>query len=241
MHFALTSSRSTLAEVPGCAAPTNEWKVSSKSVPIPYGHSGAAAFTLIPVSNNVRIVLIPSVPRLERFQAVWKPHLQNLSNTLDRIADVVAPGCSTLFFQNSSSEDWEARMLVTFKTPGSPVLTDGNYHTYSSNLTSISLCLQHLEDSLPLRREITSCLTHHHPTSTSQIYEVIDNIEQLFKVLLTMRGEMQQRFWAMLDSDALASAAILRRIMADVSRFFRIRFSSLIFGRPQRGSILGDW
>lgn len=157
-------------------------------------------------------------------------YLSKLSTTLG-VIESLAPGCSALCFQHCSFNDWEANMLNTFNQASS-VLTDASYHAYSSHLTSITLCMKHLEGSLPLRRQISSCLAHHQPTATTEVHKLLNNLEQLFEVLQSMRSGIQQRFWDMLDSDVQASAGKLRRIMASVSPFLCVNaFSFLNLGQ----------
>jgi hypothetical protein len=150
--------------------------------------------------------------------------LSTLGVTLN-VVESLAPGCSTLYFQNSSFKDWEARMRITFESAPS-VFTDVNYHTHSSHLSSISLCLKHLEASLPLRRQIYSRLAHHQPTFTSEIFKVTNNLQLLSEVLRSIRSGIQRQFWEMLDSDVCASAGKLRQIMTDVSPFLSPRWAS---------------
>lgn len=144
--------------------------------------------------------------------------LSKLSTTLSSIDSLVS-GCTTLFLQSCSFKDWEAHMSVNFKQV-LPILTDANYHSYSSHLTHITLCIQHLEKSLLLRRQISSHVATHQPTSTTEIRKVLHNLKLLFDVLQSLRSGMQQQFWNMLDSDVQASTGKLGRVIASVSLFF---------------------
>lgn len=151
--------------------------------------------------------------------------LSELSITLS-IIESLAPGCSPFFFQSCTVRDWEGRMTIIFKC-SSLVLTDANYHAYSSHLISINLCLNHLKASAALRGQISFCLVLHHQSS-STVNKLLNNLDRLYKALLSIRGELQHRFWTMLDSDAQASAGKLRRIMAKVSPFFNVKVLSFL-------------
>lgn len=145
--------------------------------------------------------------------------LSKLGTTLS-VIESLAPGCSNLYFQSVSFKDWEVHLLGIFESTPSG-LTDASYHTQSSHLASISSCTRHLDATLPLRRTISSHLVHHQPTLTAEIHKVLNNLQLLSEVLLSIRSEIQQQFWEMLDSDVSASRRKLRQIMADVSLFFR--------------------
>lgn len=152
--------------------------------------------------------------------------LSKLSITLSSL-NSLASGCSTLYFQSCTFEDWEAHMSITFQQASS-ILTDANYHSYSSHLTSIALCIRHLENSLPLRRQISSHLAVHQPNSMTEVHRLLNNLDLLFEVLHSLQSVIQRKFWDMLDSDAQASAGKLRRVMASVSLFlFRANTFSL--------------
>lgn len=144
--------------------------------------------------------------------------LSKLNTTLS-ILESLAFGCSDLYFQSCTFKDWEAHMSITFEQASS-ILTDASYHSYSSHLTSIALCIRHLENSLPLRRQISSHLAIHQPNSMTEVHKLLKNLDLLFEVLHSLRSVTQREFWDMLDSDAQASAAKLRRVMASVSLFF---------------------
>jgi hypothetical protein len=150
--------------------------------------------------------------------------LSKLSTTLT-ILDSLASGCSNLYFQSCTFKDWEARMSITFEQASS-ILTDASYHSYSSHLTSIALCIRHLENSLPRRHQISSHLAVHQPNSTTVVHKLLKNLDLLFEVLHALRSVIQGEFWDMLDSDAQASAAKLRRVMASVSLFL---FAQILF------------
>lgn len=141
--------------------------------------------------------------------------LSKLSTTLSSL-NSLASGCSTLYFQSCTFQDWEAHMSVTFQQASS-ILTDASYHAHSSNITSITLCLRHLENSLPLRRQISSHLVVHQPNSMTEVHRLLNNLDLLFEVLHSLRSVIQRNFWDMLDFDAQASAEKLRRVMASVS------------------------
>lgn len=136
-----------------------------------------------------------------------------------RIIELLAPGCSTLYSQSCSLQDWEKHLSVRFDSASS-ILTDSNYHAYSSNMTTLTLCLEHMEKSLSLRRHISSRLADHHPTSYSGYCEFLNNLQQLSNALQSTRSRVQHCFWQMLDSDAKASAVKLRHIMSSVSLLY---------------------
>lgn len=156
--------------------------------------------------------------------------LSKLSAMLS-IVDSLAPGCSALYFQSCTFKDWERHIATTFEHTSS-ALTDASYHAYSSHLTTITHCIKHLETSLLLRRQISSHLSRHSPTSTTEVHKLLNNVEQLYEVFQSIKNGIQQRFWDMLDADAQASTGKLRRIMTSVSSFFHM---DSLFSKPQTG------
>lgn len=137
------------------------------------------------------------------------------------VVDSLAPGCSALYFQSCSFKDWEKHISTTFEHTSS-ALTDASYHAHSSHLKSITLCIKHLETSLRLRRQISSHLSRHSYSSTTEVFKLLNNLEQLSEVFQSIKSGIQRRFWDMLDADAQASAAKLRHVMASVSSFFHV-------------------
>lgn len=139
--------------------------------------------------------------------------------------ELLAPGCSTLYPQSCSLQDWEELLTARFNSraeSASLILTDSNYHIYSSNITTLTLCLEHMEKSLSLRRHISSRLVNHHLTSYLEFNKFLNNLQQLSDALQSTRSRVQHRFWQMLDLDTGASAAKLRGIMSNVSLLYTL-------------------